>query len=81
MTLVRIWNTISNVLRMERLDLRRVTCALVEFRIREKKKKKKKLLGILELGGVLSCLMKFQLSANRVNVHVACLNPEIWWFL
>ena len=25
--------------------------------------------------------MKFQFSANRANVRVACLNPEIWWFL
>ena len=44
----------------------------------------KYLLGIPKLGGVLSwldSLMKFQFSANRANVHVACLNPEIWWFL
>ena len=40
------------------------------------------LLEIPELGGVLSwldiSLMKFQFSANRANVCVACLNPEIW---
>ena len=44
----------------------------------------KYLLEIPELGGLLSWLdnlMKFQFSANRVNVRVACLNPEIWWFL
>ena len=44
----------------------------------------KYLLEIPELGGVsswLDSLMKFQFSANRVNVRVACLNPEIWWFL
>ena len=80
MTLVCIWNTISNVLRTERLDLRCVACALVEFCVREKKN----LLGIPELGGVsswLDSLMKFQFSANRANIRVACLNPEIWWFL
>ena len=44
----------------------------------------KYLLEIPELGGVLGwldSLMKFQFSANRVNVCIACLNPEIWWFL
>ena len=25
-----------------------------------------------------SKLLKFQFSANRVNIHVACLDPEIW---
>ena len=32
-------------------------------------------------GGILSWLdnlLKFQFSANRANVRVACLNPEIW---
>ena len=33
--MVRIWDTILNVLRMERLDLRRVACALVEFCVRK----------------------------------------------
>ena len=39
------------------------------------------LLEIPELGGVssgLDSLMKFQFSANRANVCIACLNPEIW---
>ena len=45
---------------------------------------KKYLLKMPELGGILSwldSLVKFQFSANRANVRVACLNPEIWWFL
>ena len=29
---------------------------------------------------VLDSLMKFQFSANRAIVRVACLNPKIWWF-
>ena len=35
----------------------------------------------LEFGGILSWLdnlLKFQFLANRANVCVACLNPEIW---
>ena len=35
----------------------------------------------LEFGGTLSWLdnlLKFQFSAQRVNVRIACLNPEIW---
>ena len=52
-------------------------CALVEFCVQ-----KKYLLEIPELGGVsswLDSLMKFQFSVNRANIHVVCLNPEIWW--
>ena len=74
--MVRIWDTILNVLQMERLDLRRVVYALVEFCVRKAFRLEK-----LELGGVLSgldSLMKFQFLANRANIHVACLNPEIW---
>ena len=63
----------------ERLDLRCVACALVEFCIQKAFK-----LEIRNFSGILSWLdnlLKFQFSANRVNVRVACLNPEIWWFL
>ena len=41
----------------------------------------KYLLEIPELSGLLSWLdnsMKFQFSANRANVRVACLDPGIW---
>ena len=74
--MVRIWDTI--LMFCERsdwiLDASRVP--LLNFAFGEY------LLEILELGGVLSwldiSLMKFQFSVNRANVHVACLNPEIW---
>ena len=53
--------------------------SIPEFCIR-----KKIFIGNVGTGGILcwlDSLVKFQFSANRAIVRVACLNPEIWWFL